>query len=277
MSCSSPGIAPPRAVVRHLRDRAVSYAEQGSYDAALTFHRAAAAVDPSPVSRLQLAVFLFENGDVAEAETELRVCWNEARRLADFRLAALAAHNLSVLCRHEGDGAGRGSAGDRRIEAEQFFHWACNAWYRSPQAGEVGLPGWLLRLQAAFWMETGEDENAQKLLMSTGPDVDPDERIADEAQRVWSEGDGKQAAAILEAGLAESGTMLSPWERAELLERCGFFAGEAGDLRSAGRCFAEAAAAFGRVRHFRSRARCRERQSRIEPLLALLDSDPEQN
>lgn len=277
MSCSSLGISPSRPVIRELRNRAVSYAEQGAYEAAVTFFRAAVAVDPSPVSRLTFAVFLFENGEIAEAEVELRTCWNDARRLSDSRLAALAAHNLSVLCRHEGQRATKEPGRDRRVEAEQFFQWACNAWFRSPEAAEEGLPGWLLRLQAAFWMEAGEDDEAHKLLMSALPDAEPGERIVDEALRAWSGGNRKRAAAILEAGLAEPGVTLSAWERGELLERCGLVAAETGNLRSAGKFFSEGANAFGNARHFGARARCQQRQSRVESLLGLLDSDPAQN
>lgn len=275
MSCSSQGISPSRPVVRELRDRAVSYAEQGAYEAAVTFFRAAVAVDPSPVSRLTFAVFLFENGEIAEAEIELRTCWNEARRLSDPRLAALAAYNLSVLCRYEGRGAEPGR--DRRVEAEQFFQWAFNAWYRSPEAGETGPPGWLLRLQAAFWLDAGEDDEAHKLLMSALPEAEPEERMADEALRAWSEEDGRRAVAILEAGLAQSGMPLSAWERGELLELCGLLAGEVGDLRRAGKCFAEGADAFGHARHFAARTRCRQRQTRVESLLGLLNADPARN
>lgn len=277
MSCSSLGNSLSRPVVRELRDRAVSYAEQGAYEAALTFFRAVVAVDPSPVSRLTFAVFLFENGEIAEAETELRTCWNDARRLSDPRLAALAAHNLSVLCRHEGQRATKESGRDRRIEAEQFCQWACNAWFRSPEAAGEGLPSWLRRLQAAFWMDAGEDDEAHKLLLSALPEAEPGERVLDEALRAWSGGDGKRAAAILEAGLSEPGVSLSAWERGELLERCGLVAGEIGNLRVAGKCFAEGAGAFGEARHFGARARCRQRQTRVDSLLALLDADPARN
>ena len=277
MSCSSLGISPSRPVVRKLRDRAASYAEQGAYEAAVTFFQAAVAVDPSPVSRLTFAVFLFENGEIAEAETELRTCWNEARRLSDPRLAALAAHNLAVLCRHEGHGGAKEPGGNRRVEAQQYFQWACNAWFRSPEAAGEGLPGWLLRLQAAFWMEEGEDDDAHKLLLSALPEAEPGERIVDEAVRAWSEGNGKRAAEILEAGLARPGGIVSAWERGELLERCGLVAGEIGNLRSAEKCFAEGADAFGTARHFGARARCRQQQARVESLLEFLDADPARN
>lgn len=109
---------PPKPVVIALLERAERFAEDGQFDHASAFFRAAVAADLTPVAHIAYGVFLADCEREVAARNQLTEAWEMAKRLGLPAARALACHNLAALYRRMGVSTAADSFQQQAIRAQ---------------------------------------------------------------------------------------------------------------------------------------------------------------